>query len=580
MTASPLPSSSASFSLVARDLARTYGTFTVLDGVDVSVGPRTRLGVVGPNGVGKTTLLRVLAGREHPDRGRVVRTPPTARVGYLPQEPERNEREPLRAFLARRTGVAGTEAELERAAGALATGTPGVDDAYSAALDAFLAAGGADFDARMHTVAADLGIPDTLLDSPTAALSGGQAARASLAAILLSRYDVFLLDEPTNDLDFDGLARLERFLDELPGGVVLVSHDRAFLEHAVTRVLELDEHSRRGTEYGGGWQGYLDARATARRHAEEGYATYAAERARLESRMRSQRQWAVQGVTREKRAPRDSDKAQRDFRVNRTEKQASKTRATERALSRLEAVEKPWEGWDLRYQMAEAPRSGAVVIRLAGAVVRRGTFRLGLVDLEVGWQERIAIVGPNGSGKTTLLRALLGSLPLDAGERTIGPGVIIGEMDQARAAFSTSASLLDSFLAATGLMVPDARSLLAKFGLGAEHVMRASATLSPGERTRAVMARFAAQGVNCLVLDEPTNHLDLPAIEQLELALDAFAGTLLLVTHDRRLLDAVRITRTIDAHGRDQARLEMEASEAEQRARQETRPSEAERSEA
>jgi ATPase subunit of ABC transporter with duplicated ATPase domains len=563
MTASPLPSPSSSFSLVARDLARTYGTFTVLDGVDISVGPRTRLGVVGPNGVGKTTLLRLLAGREHPDRGRVVRSPPTVRVGYLPQEPERSEHERLRAFLARRTGVAGTEAELERTAGALATAAPGADDEYAAALDAFLAAGGADFDARMQTVAVDLGIPVALLDSPTAALSGGQAARASLAAILLSRYDVFLLDEPTNDLDFDGLDRLERFLDELPGGVVLVSHDRAFLEHAVTRVLELDEHSRRGTEFGGGWQGYLDARATARRHAEEDYATYAAERARLESRIRSQRQWAVQGVTREKRAPRDHDKAQRDFRVNRTEKQASKTRATERALSRLEAVEKPWEGWDLRYQMAEAPRSGAVVMRLAGAVVTRGTFRLGPVDLEIGWQERIAIVGPNGSGKTTLLLALLGYLPLDAGMRTIGPGVIIGEMDQARAAFSTNASLLETFLAATGLTVPDARSLLAKFGLGSEHVMRASATLSPGERTRAVMARFAAQGVNCLVLDEPTNHLDLPAIEQLELALDGFAGTLLLVTHDRRLLDAIRITRTIDAHGRDQAWREMEASEAE-----------------
>jgi ATPase subunit of ABC transporter with duplicated ATPase domains len=552
MTAPSVPSSSSSFSLVARDVARTFGTFTVLDGVDVSVGPRTRLGVVGPNGVGKTTLLRLLAGWDYPNRGRVARTPPTARVGYLPQERERDAQESLRVFLGRRTGVAGTEAELERAASALATGAPEADDAYAAALDAFLAAGGADFDARMHVVIADLGLPAELLDAPTGELSGGQAARASLAAILLSRYDVLLLDEPTNDLDFDGLARLERFLDELPGGVVLVSHDRAFLEHAVTRVLELDEHSRRGCEYGGGWQGYLDARATARRHAEEDYATYSAERTRLEGRMRAQRQWAVQGVQREKRAAKDHDKAQRDFRLNRTEKQASKTRATERALARLEVVDKPWEGWDLRYQMAYAPRSGAVVVRLSGAVVTRGGFRLGPVNLEIGWQERVAIVGPNGSGKTTLLLALLGELPLDEGNRAVGPGVIVGEMDQARAAFFTTVSLLDAFLAATGVPVPEARSLLAKFGLGPEHVLRASATLSPGERTRAVMARFSAQGVNCLVLDEPTNHLDLPAIEQLERALDGFDGTLLLVTHDRRLLDAVRITRTIDALGREQ----------------------------
>jgi ATPase subunit of ABC transporter with duplicated ATPase domains len=182
-------------------------------------------------------------------------------------------------------------------------------------------------------------------------------------------------------------------------------------------------------------------------------------------------------------------------------------------------------------------------------VVQRGDFRLGPVDLEIGWQDRVAITGPNGSGKTTLLLALLGRLPLAAGSRMVGRGVVIGEMDQARAAFSTAGSLLDAFVGATGLAVHGARSQLAKFGLGAAHVTRPSSTLSPGEQTRAVLARFATQGVNCLVLDEPTNHLDLPAIEQLELALEGFAGTLLLVTHDRRLLDAVSTTRSIDARG-------------------------------
>ncbi len=259
----PSSSSASSFSLVARDLARVRGPFTVLDAVDVSVGPRTRLGVVGPNGVGKTTLLRLLAGVDRPDRGTVTATPPSVRVGYLPQEPERGD-ETLFAFLARRTGVAAAEAELERAAAALADDRQDGDaaaDAYSAALDAYLAAGGPDLDARARAVGADLGLSGHLLDVPTVALSGGQAARASLAAILLSRFDVFLLDEPTNDLDFAGLERLETFLDDLPGGVVVVSHDRAFLERTVTRVLELDEHTRSATEFGGGWLGYLDARA-------------------------------------------------------------------------------------------------------------------------------------------------------------------------------------------------------------------------------------------------------------------------------------------------------------------------------
>jgi ATPase subunit of ABC transporter with duplicated ATPase domains len=546
-------SSSTSFSLVARDLSRARGSFTVLDAVDVSIGPRTRLGVVGPNGVGKTTLLRLLAGLERPDGGAIVAAPPALRVGYLPQEPDRTD-ETLFAFLARRTGVADAETELERASSALAMRVVVDDttaDAYSAALDEYLESGGPDLDARARSVLADLGLPEHLLDVPTAALSGGQAARASLAAILLSRFDVFLLDEPTNDLDFAGLSRLEQFLDDLPGGVVVVSHDRAFLERTVSRVLELDEHTRSATEFGGGWAGYLDARSTARRHAEEDYATYRSERSRLEQRARTQKEWSVQGSRRAKKDTNEKDKSIRQFKVATSEKQAAKAKITERALARLDPVEKPWEGWDLRFQLASAPRSGDVVMRLQGAVVERGSFTLGPVDLEIGWGERVAIVGPNGSGKTTLLLALLGRLPLVAGERWMGPGVVVGEMDQARAGFSGRESLLEAFIAETGLVVPEARSLLAKFGLGAEHVTRPSASLSPGERTRAVLARFSAQGVNCLVLDEPTNHLDLPAIEQLEQALDSYDGTLLVVTHDRRLLETIELTRAISAGGED-----------------------------
>jgi len=536
----------AAASLVARAVGRSHGRAVVLDGIDLSVGPQARIGVVGPNGAGKTTLLRILAGEDRADQGSVIRMPPTATVGYLAQERERVEGETLGAFLARRTGVAAAERAMEGAAVALGRGEDGSDESYATALEHWLALGGADLDARAAITTAEVGLPTALLAAPMTGLSGGQAARAALAAILLARFDVFLLDEPTNDLDFDGLDRLEQFVRGLAGGLVVVSHDRAFLERTITSVYELDAVTHRGSEYHGGWLAYLEMRATARRHAEEAYGTFEAQRTDLLDRARTQRQWAAQGARALKKKPTDNDKAQRDFKVNRTEKQASKVRATERALERLGTVDKPWEAWELRMSFGDAGRSGAVVMRAHDLVVERGDFVLGPVDLDIGWADRVAIIGPNGGGKSTLIGALLGRLPVASGERFLGPAVVVGEIGQARNHFDGARSLLDRFLSDTGLTPAEARSLLAKFDLAAADVERSGASLSPGERTRAELARLVAGGVNCLVLDEPTNHLDLPAIEQLEVALDAFSGTLVLVTHDRRLLDAVAINRTFD----------------------------------
>jgi ATPase subunit of ABC transporter with duplicated ATPase domains len=241
----------------------------------------------------------------------------------------------------------------------------------------------------------------------------------------------------------------------------------------------------------------------------------------------------------------EPDKNIRAYKVNQTEQLAGKAARTQKQIERLEVVDKPREPWQLRYSVPDAGRSGDVVARLSGAVVERGGFTLGPVDLLVEYGDRIALVGHNGAGKSTLIDVILGRTPVSTGTAQLGSGVVVGEIEQVRAQLDGAGTLLRAFTDATGMQVPEARTLLAKFGLVGPHVERPTASLSPGERTRAALALMMANGANLLVLDEPTNHLDLPAIEQLEQALDTFAGTVLLVTHDRALLERVHVTRTI-----------------------------------
>ncbi len=527
-------------------LSAGHGATALFTGLDLVIAPRDVIGLVGPNGAGKSTLLRTLAGELAPESGTVTVVPSSATIGHLPQETERRDGESVREFLGRRTGVTAAQAAFDRATARLEAGESGADDDYAEALDRWLALGAPDLDERAEAIAADLGLAIDL-EQPMTSLSGGQAARAGLASLLLSRYDLFLLDEPTNDLDLDGLDRLERFVADLGEAAVIVSHDREFLARTVNRIVELDLHQRAINVYGGGYDSWLQEREIARRHAREAYDEYADTVAGLEARANTQRNWAAQGVRNARRSiNNEPDKSIRRFRTESSEKQAAKVRQTERALERLEEVEEPRKEWELRMEIAVAPRSGAVTAALRDAVVSRGDFTFGPVSVEIGWAEKVAITGPNGSGKSTLLAALLGRLTLDAGESHLGPGVVVGEVDQARELFEDDEPLVDAFQRQVPDWAPEPiRTLLAKFGLKSDHVVRPASTLSPGERTRAALALLQARGVNLLVLDEPTNHLDVPAIEQLESALASYPGTLLLVTHDRRMLAAVHTTREL-----------------------------------
>lgn len=539
--------------LVAKNVAGGFAHRTLFEGVGLTVAPGDVIGVVGANGAGKSTLLRILAGDIEPLDGTVSLAPADAFVGWLPQEHQRVPGETVSAYIARRTGCTAATQAMDAAAAALAdpdSATAQMDpaDVYATALDHWLATGAADIDERLPAVLADLGLNSDALhpdSTPMTALSGGQAARVGLAALMLSRFDIVLLDEPTNDLDLDGLDRLEGFVSDLRGGVVLVSHDREFLARSVTRVLELDLAQNTTIVFGGGYDSYLEEREVARRHRREQYDEFADKKADLVARARTQREWSSQGVRNAMRKSPDNDKIRRRAATESSEKQAQKVRQMESRITRLEEVAEPRKEWTLEFTIGSAPRSSSVVATLDNAVVRHGDFVLGPVSLQVDAGERIGITGLNGAGKSTLLRVLLGRQQPDAGRASLGANVAVGEIDQARAEFSGSGRLVDRFEARVPTWTTaDVRTLLAKFGLRADHVERSVDELSPGERTRAGLALLQACGTNVLVLDEPTNHLDLTAIEQLEQALETYDGALLLVTHDRRMLQNIRLDRS------------------------------------
>jgi len=536
--------------LTAKGVTVAYGDLMVLHNADVSVASGDRVAVVGPNGVGKSTLLRVLAGELRPDAGTVTAA---GTVGYLPQERDRRLDETMIGYIARRTGVATADEAVLAASERLAASEPGADLDYTAALDRYLALGGPDLEVRASELAAELGLPADL-DAEATGLSGGQLARLALAAVLLAKFDVLLLDEPTNDLDITGLELLEAHLAGYRGGVVVVSHDRSFLDRTAAEVLQIDPHSREVKLYGGGYRAYREELERDRVAARQAYEAYAAKRDDLVQRARRQKEWARSGERSAKSAAsrrKEPDKNIRAGRAEGAQQLGAKAAATLRAVDRLdrnERVDEPRKEWELRLRFGAASRSGDVVAVLDGAVVRRGPFTLGPVSLQLNWGDRVLVRGDNGSGKTTLLQALLGRIPLDEGRGALGSSVVIGEIDQARQTFDESATLVDAFCAASGLLPGEARTLLAKFGLGAQDVGRRIGRLSPGERTRADLALLMHSGANLLVLDEPTNHLDLPAIEQLEQALEQYDGTLLLVTHDRTLAERITVTRTISVH--------------------------------
>ena len=536
------------------DLDVAFGARTLFTALDLTLSDGDVTAVVGPNGSGKSTLMRTIVGELPVEHGLIQLAPRHATIAWLPQvlpDPE----ESLLGYARRRTGVADAERELEASTAAMASESyeeqpgrmPLSADRYARALERWLALGAADLEQRLPEVAATVGL-DVEPTRPLGSLSGGEAARASLVAVLLSHYDVLLLDEPTNNLDARGLQLMADFVRSHTGPVLIASHDRAFLDAVTTKVVELDLHQERIGHYTGSYSDFVAERARRQGQAWEAYETYAGARDSLVAQARQRHEWADKG-RRSVTIGGETDKHIREKHRARADRQAAKGARIQRAADRLEVMEQPRKVWQLRYTITEGPPSADVVATLTDAVVRRPGFTLGPVTVVVGRGDRIAVTGDNGSGKTTLLAALLGRLPLASGRQSLGTRVQLGVLDQKRRLLDDDATVIEVVRRELGLRhgnalwpIGEVRTLLAKFGLGADHVSRQARSLSMGERTRALMALFQGRQVNTLVLDEPTNHLDLDAIEQLEAAVAAFSGTVLVVTHDAKVLSGIRPT--------------------------------------
>ncbi len=577
-------------SLDARQITVHHGPRTVLRDVDLAVHPHSRIGLIGPNGSGKSTLLRILAGLETPDTGTVTGS---GTVGYLPQvasdavpsavgppsdavsaadpmPPDAAGDAPAtdaahgrasdptaRDVIRQRTGVSDANLRLEREAARLAAGDLDAIDAHAAALDHWMRLGGDDLEPRIRVAADEVGLDDALLDRPLAQLSGGQAARVGLAVVRVSRHDVLLLDEPTNHLDHSGLALLRRTIAEHRGGIVLVSHDRAILDHAVDRLVVLgdpDQPAGTALEHTGDYAAWERRRDDQRRraHAEHDQAVDARDQVRAAEEEARRRASAAQRKTaRGGRGLPDPDKHNREWVKARADGVQRRAKVIAGRAAAVEIPDKPWEVPPLRLQLTAAEQRSGTALRLDAVHVTRGEWSLGPVDLALAYGDRLLLTGRNGSGKSTLIGLLTGRVAPHGGRITVAPGSVVSELGQARDRLvGHGGSTVDAVRALTGQDVTDARTALAAFGLGPDVVPRSPSTLSPGELTRAELAVLAATRTTCLVLDEPTNHLDIASLEAVEAALADWSGALVVASHDERFRAALAVNRTLTVEGK------------------------------
>jgi ATP-binding cassette subfamily F protein 3 len=522
--------------LTINQLSKRYGDEWILKNVSLVVNPGERVGLIGPNGCGKTTLLRMVTGEEPPTSGSVAFVPSDLRVGYVPQGLEPSPGATVRDVLYPQVRqLVALEAELEQLGAQLADNPKhtAILDAYSETLERIERISATCLPRKGEATLAGLGLDDLSLETRAGSLSGGQKTRLSLARALLSDPQLLLLDEPTNHLDITGLEWLEEWLAGFLGAALIVSHDRTFLDRTVNRIVALDPEEMTATSYAGNYTGYIDAVVKAREKQWSQYRDQVVEIARLR---RDVQQTMARAVRKERAVTTDQQRRL-------AKKVAKRAKAKEKRLGRYlrdgVRVEKPKLTWQMKLDFNDLPTGGQVVIRLEDLAVgyHPDTPLLTGINLVLRAKERIALLGPNGCGKTTLLRTIVGEVPPLAGHVRLGASIRVGYLAQEQETLDPNADAFSTVLAVASMSGTDARSFLHYFLFTGDEVFTPVVDLSYGERARLMLAVMVARGCNLLLLDEPINHLDVPSRERFEQAMTAYEGTVLAIVHDRYFVD-------------------------------------------
>jgi ATP-binding cassette subfamily F protein 3 len=497
--------------LTATGLSKSFGIQDVFADVDVSIAHGEKIALVGPNGEGKTTLLRILTGLEEPSSGKVMRMR-NARIGYLPQQVDLGSSEtPWEICCAVYAGLQEMQARLRELEAALAgpEGGKAALERYGRLQEAFEHAGGYEYEIEVRAVLNGLGLDDVHIHRPLDQLSGGQRTRSLLARLLLEEPNILVLDEPTNHLDLQAIEWLESYLQGWPEALLVVSHDRRFLDKVVTRIWDMS--FGRLEIYRGNYTRYAGLRA--------------ARQARRLTEWEDQQEVIA----------RTEDFVQRYKAGQRTRE----AQGREKRLRRVERVQRPREERTIHLRLESDQRSGELVLRTQDLVVGYGTPLITVPDLELRRLHRVALIGPNGSGKTTFLRTVLGQMPPLAGRVRLGASLQIGYWAQSREDLDPENTVIDEILEVEDMPIGEVRNLMARFLFTGDDPFKRIGDLSGGEQCRVALAKLTLAEPNFLVLDEPTNQLDIASQEIMEEVLREFIGTVLFVSHDRYLIDAL-----------------------------------------